>query len=204
MSNEKEKSRITFDKQAETYDTDAGFRHARRMYSVLLNKLSNIPYHSALDIGCGTGEMLRLILEQDGSKQLTGLDLSERMLDIAKAKLTPPGGVVLVQGDSEHLPFQDNSFDLVYCNSSFHHYPAPDRVLAEIRRVLKSGGTFVMGDPWRPFGWRNMINLYLRFLDHGDVKFYSKRELCALFAEHFRDVQWENVGLHSCVAQGTK
>lgn len=52
--------------------------------------------------------------------------------------------------DSMPVPFEDASFDVVYCNDSFHHYPAPDEVLGEVFRVLKPGGTFLMCDSWHP------------------------------------------------------
>ena len=114
MSNEKEKSKAAFNQQAATYDQDMRGQHARSLYPILLKKLSAISYHSALDLGCGTGEMIKMILEQDSQKSLTGLDLSEKMLEIAKGKLSDRAKLLL--GDSEHLPFPDGTFDVVYCN----------------------------------------------------------------------------------------
>src|SRR5699024_10391282 len=116
------------------------------LYPILLEKLSHISFQSALDLGCGTGEMMERILQADASKDLCGIDLSEEMLAAARSKL--PAQVRLLLGDSEALPFPDASFDVVFCNDSFHHYPAPRNVLREVRRVLKPGGTFLMGDCW--------------------------------------------------------
>ena len=87
--------------------------------------------------------MLKLIFQKDTHKELCGIDLSEEMLAVAKSKL--PEQVKLLLGDSESLPFPDNTFDVVYCNDSFHHYPAPQNVLKEVHRVLKPEGTFLMG-----------------------------------------------------------
>lgn len=84
MTDAKENSKAAFDQQAATYDRDVKGRHARALYPVILEKLSRIPYHTALDLGCGTGELMRRILEKDGSKVLYGLDLSEQMLETAK------------------------------------------------------------------------------------------------------------------------
>ena len=89
-----------------------------------------IIYRTATDLGCGTGEMLKLIFQKDTHKELCGIDLSEEMLAVAKSKL--PEQVKLLLGDSESLPFPDNTFDVVYCNDSFHHYPAPQNVLKEV------------------------------------------------------------------------
>ena len=110
----KENSKAAFNRQAATYDEDMKGQHARSLYPVLLEKLSHIPFQSALDLGCGTGEMLKLILQEDTHKELCGIDLSEKMLAVAKSKL--PEQVKLILGDSESLPFSDNAFDVVYCN----------------------------------------------------------------------------------------
>ncbi len=202
MTDAKENSKAAFDQQAATYDRDVTGQHARALYPVILEKLSRIPYHTALDLGCGTGELMRRILEKDGSKVLYGLDLSEQMLETAKKKLG--GKVDLVLGDSEHLPFEDASFDVVYCNDSFHHYPAPDEVLGEVFRVLKPGGTFLMCDSWHPGLGRVLINAWFRHSREGDVKLYSEREMRKLLSGHFSEIQWERVGSNACMAMGIK
>ncbi|MDO4340294.1 MAG: class I SAM-dependent methyltransferase [Eubacteriales bacterium] len=202
MANEKQKSKKAFNQQAATYDQDMRGQHARSLYPILLEKLSDISYHSALDLGCGTGEMIKRILEQDAQKALTGIDLSEKMLKIAKGKLN--GRAKLLLGDSEHLPFQDGTFDVVYCNDSFHHYPAPENVLAEVKRVLKTGGLFLMGDCWQPFIGRTIMNFYMKHSNEGDVKIYSEQEIRFMFEKYFINVQWEQAGKTACIAWGEK
>lgn len=198
----KENSKAAFNRQAATYDEDMKGQHARSLYSVLLEKLSHIPFQSALDLGCGTGEMLKLILQEDTHKELCGIDLSEKMLAVAKSKL--PEQVKLILGDSESLPFSDNTFDVVYCNDSFHHYPAPQNVLREVYRVLKPGGTFLMGDCWQPLVGRAIMNFYMRHSKEGDVKIYSEAEMVSMLSERFRDVSWERIGNTACIAMGKK
>lgn len=68
MNTIKENSKVAFNQQAATYDKDIKGQHARSLYPVLLEKLSHIPFQSALDLGCGTGEMLKLILQKDPIK----------------------------------------------------------------------------------------------------------------------------------------
>ena len=202
MADAKENSKTAFNRQAVTYDRDIKGEHARSLYPVLLEQLSRIPYHTALDLGCGTGELMKRILEEDGSKVLYGLDLSEQMLEAAKKKL---GGTVrLLLGDSEHLPFEDDCFDVVYCNDSFHHYPAPDKVLGEVCRVLKPGGTFLMCDSWHPGIGRALINVWFRHSKEGDLKLYSEQEMRKLLSGHFSEIQWERVGGNACMAMGIK
>lgn len=198
----KENSKAAFNRQAATYDEDMKEQHARSLYPVLLEKLSHIPFQSALDLGCGTGEMLKLILLEDTHKELCGIDLSEKMLAVAKSKL--PEQVKLILGDSESLPFSDNAFDVVYCNDSFHHYPAPQNVLREVYRVLKPGGTFLMGDCWQPLVGRAIMNFYMRHSKEGDVKIYSEAEMVSMLSERFRDVSWERIGNTACIAMGKK
>ena len=65
MNDQKEKSKAAFNQQAATYDTDMKGQHARSLYPILLDRLSHISYHSALDFGCGTGEMMKQILQTD-------------------------------------------------------------------------------------------------------------------------------------------
>lgn len=195
-------SKNAFNRQAATYDQDRKGQHARSLYPVLLGKLSLISYHTALDVGCGTGEMMRLILEQDKTKKLSGIDISEKMLAVAKAKLQDRADLIL--GDSEHLPFPGQSFDIVYCNDSFHHYPAPEKVLSEINRVLADRGTFLMGDSWQPAFGRTIMNFYLRHSNEGDVKIYSEQEIISLFSKYFSHVHWERTGKDACIAWGVK
>ena len=202
MRSIKENSRETFNQQAATYDKDIKGQHARSLYPVLLEKLSHLSFQCALDLGCGTGEMMRLILQKDNRKELYGLDLSEEMLSVAKAKL--PEQVKLMLGDSESLPFPDSFFFFFYCNDSFHHYPEPQKVLGEVHRVLKPGGTFLMGDCWQPYMGRAIMNFYMRHSKEGDVKIYSKEEMVSLLSQCFHDISWEQVGHTACVSMGIK
>ena len=202
MNDLKEKSKATFNQQAATYDTDMRGQHARSLYPILLERLSHISYQSALDLGCGTGEMIKQIMQSDNHKELYGIDLSEEMLSVAKGKL--PDQVKLLLGDSESLPFPDNFFDVVYCNDSFHHYPAPQNVLSEVQRVLKPGGTFLMGDCWQPYIGRMIMNFYMRHSKEGDVKIYSEAEMVSMLSEYFHDVSWERIGNTACISMGKK
>lgn len=198
----KENSKVAFNQQAATYDNDIKGQHARSLYPVILKKLSEIPYHTALDLGCGTGEMMRLILQQNKDKSLYGIDLSEKMLEVAKEKLG--NHVNLILSDSEQLPFSDSFFDVVYCNDSFHHYPAPDKVLSEVYRVLKPNGIFVMCDCWQPTIGRAIMNFYMKHSKEGDVKIYSENEIRKLFSVHFSKILWKRIGNTACMACGIK
>ena len=198
----KQQSRRTFDQQAATYDTAIQGSHARALYPHLLAELSRTKGDRLLDLGCGTGALTAQVLEQDPRRQVAGLDLSEGMLARARASLGDRAA--LVQGDSEHLPFPDGSFDVVYCCDSFHHYPDPAAVLAEVGRVLVPGGVFLLGDIWLPLPGRLLMNPFLRWSREGDVRIYSRQEITALMEQAFRQITWRRAGGRAFVARGVR
>jgi ubiquinone/menaquinone biosynthesis C-methylase UbiE len=101
---------------------------------------------SVLDIGSGTGLLLRKAAERFPSAQLTGIDAAEDMVRVARA-LVPEGAPVhFAQAFAEQLPFPDASFDLVVTSMSFHHWADQQKALSEARRVLSPGGVFVLAD----------------------------------------------------------
>ena len=152
MNDCKTRSGRAFDRQAWTYDTARFGSHARGLYPVLLEQLVQIPHGSVLDVGCGTGELLREVGLRFPETARTGLDLSANMLAVAREKLG--GAVELVQGDAERLPFADGRFEVLLCNDSFHHYPNPGAAAAEFARVLQPGGVLLLGDCTAPAGLR--------------------------------------------------
>ena len=198
----KQQSQRAFDQQAATYDTDVQGSHARALYPYMLQEITHAWGDQVLDLGCGTGALMAQVLSEDAHRQVTGLDLSEEMLAQARARLGDRAA--LVQGDSEHLPFPDGSFDMVYCCDSFHHYPDPAAVLAEVGRVLVPGGIFLLGDIWLPLPGRLLMNPFLRWSREGDVKIYSRREITDLLGQVFRQVAWRRAGGRAFVARGVR
>ena len=100
----------------------------------------------ALDVGCGTGAFLlplaRRLVPQGAT--VIGLDLAEGTLGQARARVQAEGlPVDCVIGDVEALPFDDSSFDLVLANYMLYHVPDLERAIAELRRVLRPGGTLL-------------------------------------------------------------
>ena len=77
-------------------------------------------------------------------------------------------------------------------------------MLAEVKRVLKTGGTFLMGDCWQPLIGRAIMNFYMKYSNEGDVKIYSEQEIRFMFEKHFINVQWEQIGKTACIAWGEK
>ncbi len=94
---------------------------------------------AVLDLCCGQGALTAML--QEAGAKTAGLDFSSEML--ALAKVNAPGAE-LHQGDAGSLPFADESFDLVVCNFGMMHLPDQPKALAEVSRVLRPGGAFVM------------------------------------------------------------
>jgi ubiquinone/menaquinone biosynthesis C-methylase UbiE len=107
---------------------------------------------SLLDVGCGTGRFLREVKANYPRLRLTGLDLSPHYLAVARRELAPWSRVRFVEGAAEAMPFADAEFEIVTCIYLFHELPPPIRraVVAEIRRVLKPGGTVIFVDSLQP------------------------------------------------------
>jgi ubiquinone/menaquinone biosynthesis C-methylase UbiE len=101
-----------------------------------------------LDIGCGTGAFLREVKRNYPLLAVTGLDLSAPYLGVARRRLKPWSRVALIEAAAEATPFAAAEFDIVSCIYLFHELPPRVRraVVAEIRRVLKPGGTLILAD----------------------------------------------------------
>lgn len=124
------------------------------------------PKHPILDIGCGDGTFAQLALQKFAPIEV-GLDPDPREL-----KFTQKTGLYqkLIKGSATHLPFEKNFFGTVISNCTLEHIPNLDQALAEICRVLKPGGIFVLTVPninfnhWL-FGTALFGQTYTRFLN---------------------------------------
>ena len=134
---------------------------------MLLNELAPMDPGRVLDIGCGTGVLLARLAARGWSP--VGLDLCEPMVHQARTKLRDrTDSVSLAVGDSEHVPFAEQSFDAVTCANSFHHYPQQQTVVREMFRVLKPGGVLLLLDGWPDqFIGRIMYDIIIAHVEPG-------------------------------------
>ena len=169
-----------FTKAAKIYDSGKSgiYEMCKYDYPKVLKELKNKKFNDVLDCGCGTGPMIEILCEKYSDKQYTGLDLTPEMIKKAKEKNLPNSNFVV--GDCEKLPFEDESFDVIICTNSFHHYPNPQDFLDNTYRVLRKGGRLILRDYTSSdlIVWlMNHIELPLAHLvGHGDVKIYKKEE----------------------------
>ena len=180
--------------------------HARRLYQHVVGEVTyavaGMPAPRVLDLGCGTGALAERLLDAIPGCSLTGVDLSPRMVEVARVRLAGRADVLL--GDAERLPFHDAAFDVVVCNDSFHHYPDPERATFQAWRVLAAGGALVLGDVWQPTPARALMNAWMPRSREGDVRIYSEAELRDVLGTWFSRVSWRRVGVTACVAVARK
>lgn len=105
--------------------------------------------HRVLDVGCGTGNLLRSIGKRYPTVDLVGLDPDPKALARAGRKVRRAGLTVrLDRGFAQELPYPDSSFDRVFSSLMLHHLDSTskDALLAEVRRVLRPDGVLVLAD----------------------------------------------------------
>ena len=97
------------------------------------------------DLGCGTGELIE-ILSEKASHKLIGIDASPEMLEQARLRLSGIDNAELRLGELEHLPMKNKEIDTAVMNMVLHHISQPELPIAEVFRVLKQKGMFILAD----------------------------------------------------------
>ena len=132
---------------------------------------------SVLDIGCGSGRLLRKVHDYWPEAHLSGVDPAQGMLEVAR-QLTPEARFFM--GSGEALPLEDASVDLALSTISFHHWQDQAAGLREVARVLRPGGSFLLADFTFPT-WLVWLIPHARF--------HSAAQMRALFEQAGLDVQ---------------
>ena len=145
----KEQVTQMFDTISENYDGlnrvisfGIDIKWRKRVVAILKKKKPEM----LLDIATGTGD-LAINLVQTGAKKIVGLDISPGMLEVGKKKVLAKQmekTIEMIEGDSENLPFEDNTFDAVTVAFGVRNFETLEKGLSEIYRVLKPTGTFVV------------------------------------------------------------
>jgi demethylmenaquinone methyltransferase/2-methoxy-6-polyprenyl-1,4-benzoquinol methylase len=200
----------------------------RRAVEILRSRLDRVPDHnlSIIDIACGTGDLAFEALRQRPNAELTGVDLTQPMLDLFKKKAEEKRlSIIIEKGDVEELQFPDNAFDgatIGFGTRNFTNLPVAFR---EIYRVLKPGGVFVNLELAKPraFPMKQLYNFYFNrllplvgtiFSGHNSaykylpdsLRAFPDLEALAKIIEEagFHEVHWETrtggiVAIHSAV-----
>jgi len=134
---------------------------------------------SILDVGCGTGKLLRRANTSWPEAQLIGVDPANGMIEMAK-RLTP--NATFFTGMAEALPLQDASVDLALSTTSFHHWQDQAAGIREIARVLRPGGYFILVDASFPDWFGRVFR---------PKRFHSPAQLQTLFIQAGLRVQMQ-------------
>jgi len=138
-----------FNRWAATYD-----RHylQRKVFEPVQKTLLEVAVsevqgaNAILDVGCGTGRLLRSAESLFPDARLEGVDAAPEMVATAKSALGVESRITVRQGTAEELPFGDGEFDLVFSTMTFHHWADQRRGVAEVGRVLGADGRWLLAD----------------------------------------------------------
>ena len=151
LQQDKQKEIAFFDGHAAADDYDVFTPQASARLVAAFVELSRLrPPARIADLGCGSGTFTALLAR--AGYDCVGLDISAKLIEVGRRKYP---GIEFAEGDIEHLPFPDASFDGVLLSGVVHHFPDPSRCAGEVFRILRPQGRFVAFDPNRmnPFMW---------------------------------------------------
>lgn len=133
---------------------------------------------TVLDIATGTGD-LAINLAETSAEKIVGLDISPGMLSVGKEKVKAKqldNRIDMIIGDSENMPFEDNTFDAITVAFGVRNFETLENGLKDILRVLKPGGTFVILETSVPtkFPFKQGYKVYSKFILPTIGKLFSK------------------------------
>src|ERR1700759_639101 len=144
-----------------------------------INELSNDKPAHILDVATGTGDFAFEALNILKPEKITGVDISQGMLDIAEQKIAKRGLQAQFEvklGDSEKLPFEADEFDAVTVAYGVRNFEDLQKGIDDIYRVLKPGGKAVILEFSKPkaFPVKQLYNFYFNYITPGIGKLFSK------------------------------
>ena len=191
--------RLEFDAKAEVYESNRLAPWYRAQGDCVLGHLSLKPAEIVLDVGCGTGYLLRQIARSCPGVTGIGVDISPRMIEVARARAAEQGlsQLTFVAADWEQQ--SDEATRLIGCRpvacavcvSAFHYFRTPVIALAAIHDVLRPGGQLLILDRARE---RSLLTLVWQYAHHfllrDNVHFSSSTEIAGMLEQAgFRDVR---------------
>lgn len=146
-----------------------------------------------IEVGCEAGYLLKQLLV---AKEIVGLDIAENALGDAK-KSIQSDKVKFICADASDIPFRDSYFDKVICSQTLEHLSNPEKVIAEMFRIVKPGGAVIVSVPnervliilKKFFVKIGLFNLLFPNLEprgsSWHIRVFSKREICQLLKKYF-------------------
>jgi ubiquinone/menaquinone biosynthesis C-methylase UbiE len=145
-----------FNRRSSTYENSLDQRLWFDRFQRRLLKMVEKKYtpSTVLDVGCGTGRLLRKAKVRWPQAQFIGVDPATGMIENAR-RLMPQAKFYVSQAES--LPLPDASVDLVFSTASYNFWLDKEKGLREIKRVLQVGGRLYLADIWPPLGLSKLI-----------------------------------------------
>jgi len=170
-----------FGRLASSYDR-RHYRYNQLTLSRALEALKLSGTERVLDIGCGTGELERLLRGRYPLATLVGVDVTPQMLAVAQEKFRDDAKATFLLAPADSLPFAPAEFDAVVSCNMLHHVRSVDGLLRECARVLRPGGRLVLVD-WCRDAWHcRLAHYWLRLVKRSYVKMYRAAEVVELAA----------------------
>jgi ubiquinone/menaquinone biosynthesis C-methylase UbiE len=166
-----------------------GWGHNRHYHCFVLEHIP-ASCEAALDVGCGTGAFSRLLAKRSDS--VVALDLSPRMIEIAKERSKPYSNIEFQVADATRWALPVEAFDCVASIATLHHLPIEDMLL-KMKGALRVDGTLAILDLYESAGWHDAlagivavpVSLVLRLIKTGRLR--EPRQVRAAWAEHGRN-----------------
>ena len=168
---------FSFQNRAKAYDEGFEGRMSQKFYQLMLQSVELSDGCSILDVGCGTGALLKKMAAQNMICGF-GIDAEAKMIEVAQ-KNCPK--MDIRQSRSENMPFYDQTFDVVTVCMAYHHFADKEGFALEAARVLKPGGVLYIADPRFPAPVQAILNVVFRLINVAG-EFLNSDEIANRFA----------------------
>jgi len=170
---------VRFDKRAAKYDDGFAGKASRRFYDLLLKQTELFTGAAVLDVGCGTGTILRRMADVCSINGF-GIDVEDNMINEAKKKCPQ---MVFQVSRCDETTFDNQFFDIITACMSYHHFDNKDGFAKEASRLLKTGGVLHIADPRFPRIIRQAFNGLLK-LFRVTGQFFKPDEIAIFFSNY--------------------
>jgi len=177
-----------FNKMARDYDKGILGIWLNRILRKLIKGIKMKDNSVILDAGCGTGNFLK-ILSENKTLKLYGIDISSKMLEIAKKKLRNRAKLSLIP--AEKINYK-NKFDYIFSTEAFHHFSGQEKAMKNFDLALKKKGQLIIVD----LNFGRILNWIFHKIETGNNKMNSKKEFYKLFKKYgFKNIKQKRVSL---------
>lgn len=155
-------------------------RYSRGSLGKLVQRLPLRGDERILDIACGTGRLEGLLRQQHPGLDITGIDLSPHMIEVARGRLPEDPQTRWHHGTLDTVELPPASFDVVTCNNAFHLFPGQQQALAKMAGLTRPGGVVAIVDWCREYPQIGALQLLVRLGAGQRRRILNRAELGAM------------------------